>query len=190
MSDPHSSQTNAKLGDYLGLNLWTAKSRYGATIQTALDYTMGLNPGSEDISDILPHVASVAAAYGDPTGKYAKFLKAKAPSYTSDPTWYYNQPEALTHAPASAKGGKSEARKRTDEVYRLEIRGLNSHATPTETAASTDASNTDDPSPIPTIPFECPQVFATAVEVLLDDGIFVSCDDLKPFYGYVDNSVS
>ena len=50
------------MGDQLGMNLWTAKSKYGATIQTALDFTMNVNPKGEDISDIIPHVAAVAAA--------------------------------------------------------------------------------------------------------------------------------
>ena len=35
---------------------------------------MGLDPKKEQVSDIFPHVAAVAAAYGDPTGKYQAFL--------------------------------------------------------------------------------------------------------------------
>ena len=30
--------------------------------------------------------------------------------------------------------------------------------------------------------FECPQVFETAKEVELEDGLFVTCDELKPYY--------
>jgi hypothetical protein len=32
------------------------------------------------------------------------------------------------------------------------------------------------------IPFECPQVFTAALEVEVDDGVFVTCDELKPLY--------
>jgi hypothetical protein len=32
------------------------------------------------------------------------------------------------------------------------------------------------------IPFECPQVFALVASVEIDDGIFVTCDELRQFY--------
>jgi hypothetical protein len=37
-------------------------------------------------------------------------------------------------------------------------------------------------TPTPPIPFECPAVFTLAEEVEIDNGIFVTCDELKPFY--------
>jgi hypothetical protein len=32
------------------------------------------------------------------------------------------------------------------------------------------------------IPFECPAAFLVTQEVEIDNGIFVTCDELKPFY--------
>ncbi|KAF8213268.1 alginate lyase-domain-containing protein [Mycena galopus ATCC 62051] len=86
------ASTNAKLGDQLGMNFWTAESKQNATIQTALDYAMGLDPGKEDGTEILPHVAAVAAAYGDTTGKYTAFLEKNDGSYQTQAYWYYDQP--------------------------------------------------------------------------------------------------
>ena len=70
--------------------------------------------------------------------------------------------------------------------------------TPTPTAKNAvddapDAPDTSDADPdpaaataTPTIPFVCPPAFATAASVQLDDGVYVTCAELKPFYGYVD----
>lgn len=143
---------NAKIGDQLGLNLWALKSRYGATIQTALDYTMKLNPKFEDVTEILPHVASVAAAYGDPTGKYAIFLKKAMGDYQSKAFWLYDQTSALTNSPAAQ-----------------------SHAEANIANRSID----DVPD---SIPFQCPAVFEDLDKVEIDDGIYVTCEELKPFY--------
>ncbi|KAJ7492812.1 chondroitin AC/alginate lyase [Mycena latifolia] len=88
--------TLAKLGDQLGVNFWTAQSRYQATIQTALDFVMKLDPKDEDVTEVLPHVAAVAAAYGDPTGKYAAFLGQTMADYKKKPFFFYNQPEAFS----------------------------------------------------------------------------------------------
>jgi len=85
----------------LGLDLWSVKSKYGATIQTALDYTMGLNPKTEDVLEILPHVATVAAAYGDPKGKYAAFMSNTMSDYRSKSFWLYDQTGALPSSPAA-----------------------------------------------------------------------------------------
>jgi hypothetical protein len=97
---------NAKLGDQLGLDFWSAKSKYGATIQTAVDYTMALNPKGEDVGEIIPHVASIAAAYGDPKGRYAAFMTKTMANYQSKPFWFYDQTLALVSSPAS-KGKRS-----------------------------------------------------------------------------------
>ncbi|KIJ68290.1 hypothetical protein HYDPIDRAFT_24584 [Hydnomerulius pinastri MD-312] len=99
--------TNAKIGDQLGMSYWNTESKYGGTIQTALDYTMSLDPGSEKLSEVFPHVATVAAAYGDPNGKYAAFLQRNDPSYESQPYFYYDQSAALPHAPAQRKTRRS-----------------------------------------------------------------------------------
>ncbi|KAI0704924.1 alginate lyase-domain-containing protein [Cytidiella melzeri] len=187
---------NAKMGDQLGLNLWAAKSKYGATIQTALDYVMGVNPKSEDMSDIFPHVAAVAAAYGDPKGKYAAFLQKNDPNYQSQPFWFYDQSAALPNSPA----GKT---KRSDESQDPAFaEGSSTAGNPsfgvtynpwTNSSASRDMPSSDvgssvDGSTAPVevagaaIPFECPAVFRDATFTELEDDLFVTCDQLKRFY--------
>ncbi|KAI0361753.1 chondroitin AC/alginate lyase [Trametes cingulata] len=164
--------TNAKLADQLGMNFWTAKSKYGATIQTALDYTMGLDPKGEDISDIFPHVAAVAAAYGDPKGKYAGFLQKKESDYASQPFWFYDQSGALPNSPA---GGRGKHRRDTEALV------AEGAANAVDFAEGTGAHVLDDVN-TGEIHFECPAVFQQAKETELEDGLFVSCADLEPFY--------
>ncbi|KAF8633931.1 hypothetical protein AX15_001115 [Amanita polypyramis BW_CC] len=134
----------AKIGDELDLDLWNAKSKYGATIQTAVDYTMSVDPRKEDITEIIPHVLAVAAAYGDPHGKYAAFLK-RVGNYENKASWLYDQPEGVRRI-----RGRKEARSVEEVMGDIE--------------------------------FECPDVFSGVVRVELDDGVFVTCDELKPFY--------
>ncbi|EJD37964.1 chondroitin AC/alginate lyase, partial [Auricularia subglabra TFB-10046 SS5] len=93
---------NARLGDQLGLNFWSAKTRYGATIQTAVNYLMPRAGNTDDLQmgELAPHVATVAAAYGDPQGKYAKFLNnAYGSGYTGQRWWYFDQTAALPNSP-------------------------------------------------------------------------------------------
>lgn len=62
---------------------------------------MNLNPKGEDVAEILPHVAAIAAAYGDPKGKYAAFLKKWMSNYQSNSFWLYDQTKALPNSPAA-----------------------------------------------------------------------------------------
>lgn len=180
------------MGDQLGLNLWTAKSKYGATIQTALDYVMGVDPKGEDISDIFPHVAAIAAAYGDPKGKYATFLQKHNSDYKSQPFWFYDQSAALPNSPA----GKT---KRSDEDEDASSTGYSSTTNdtsstgmfiPWRTSSASQASSTIEPdnstAPVEVagapVDFQCPAVFKDATTTELEDGLFVTCDQLKPFY--------
>lgn len=161
------------MGDQLGLNFWTAKSKYGATIQTAVDYTMSQNAKGEDISNLFPHVAAVSAAYGDPKGKYAAFLQKNDPNYKGDPFWFYDQSGALPNSPA----GKT---KRSDEVDTEEpatdlLSVVHASSVPNGTMPVGVASTG-------TVPFECPEVFKNAKAVELEDGLFVTCDQLQHFY--------
>lgn len=96
-------KTNAKIGDFLGLDLWSTRSKYGATIQTAVDYAIKTKPDDEDVHELVPHVASVAAAYGDPDGKYAAFMSKTMEDYESKPFWFYDQTQALPNSPAARK---------------------------------------------------------------------------------------
>ena len=126
------------------MDFWSAKSKYGATIQTALDYVMSVNPKNEDRTECLPHVAAVAAAYGDPSGKYAAYLREHGGDYRSEAYWFYDQPEAIQ---------RTKTRERARDAQEMDF------------------------------DFECPAVFEVGAPVELDDGIFVTCQDLEPFYG-------
>lgn len=168
------TQTNAKLGDQLGQNFWIAKSKYGATIQNAVDFAMAQDPKSEDVSDIFPHVASAAAAYGDPTGKYKKFLSSKSRDYQSQAFYFYDQTDALPNSPAATR------KKKRDVML------------PVGNFAIKDASNSTTcvvANGLPAIPFECPEVFGKAPLVELEDGLFVSCDDIRRFYEGVEDCI-
>ncbi|KAF7306745.1 hypothetical protein MIND_00466200 [Mycena indigotica] len=99
----------AKLGDWLGLNFWQATSKYGATIQDAVDFTMRVDPKDEDATELLPHVAAIAAVYGDPKGSYAKFMKNLDSGYQKEPVWFYNQREAFTQASGRKAGNTRDA---------------------------------------------------------------------------------
>ncbi|TFK30586.1 hypothetical protein FA15DRAFT_699030 [Coprinopsis marcescibilis] len=149
---------NAKLGDFLGVNFWNTRSKYGATIQTALDYAMACDPQGEEVVDLIPHVAAVAAAYGDPNGKYASFLRKNMVNYQSKPFWFYDQPAAFSERSSSGKLARS--------------------------LSEGEDGQPDSPptAPPPKIPFSCPDVFKDATSVEIDNGVFVTCDDLRPLY--------
>ncbi|KAG9126103.1 hypothetical protein FRC07_004872 [Ceratobasidium sp. 392] len=151
--------TNAKLGDYIGVNLWDYKSKYGATIQTAVDYLMSLDPNGEKVEEALPHVAAVAAAYGDPEGKYAWYLKNGNRNYAKKPFWFYDQPAAISR-------NSIEPRK----VARDEP---SESSTPT-TESSIQASEVDQNHP--------PALFSDGKLVELEVGLFVSWEDVRAFY--------
>ena len=121
---------------------------------------MSRDPDGEDVNQILPHVAAVAAAYGDPTGKYVAFLNQHDPNYASKSYWFYDQPSALSKAP-TARSRRSVTWKREDAFD----------------SPSTLMNNV----PVP-VPFACPAIFDSSKEVEIDNGIFVTCDQLRPFY--------
>ncbi|KAJ2928935.1 hypothetical protein H1R20_g8291, partial [Candolleomyces eurysporus] len=161
---------NAKLGDALGIDLWSAKSKYGATIQTALDYAITCDPNGEDVLDLVPHVAAVSAAYGDPTGRYKSFLSKTMSNYESRPLWFYNQPSAFTKSATSGKSKRGVIFGRDDD-------------------ASEEGGSNEQPTvqggPVagrPSIPFACPEAFKDTAKVEIDNGIYVTCEQLRPFY--------
>jgi len=167
---------NAKLGDSLGVDFWTAKSKYGATIQTALDYAISHDAKNEGYSNLIPHVAAVAAAYGDPKGKYQKFLNKYMGDYQTKPFWFYNQAQALTKAPTN--------KKKSSLVKAQEDRSNDNGDSP-DTDDDGDGSGAGPATPVgphPKIPFTCPEVFKETTKVEIDNGIFVTCEDLQPMY--------
>lgn len=197
--------TNAKLGDELGMNFWKAKSKYGATIQTAVDYAMAQNPKDEDVTELAPHVAAVAAAYGDPSGKYAAFLRRIVPDYQGQPFWYYDQAQALPNSPGARLRSHSAAHR--DQSVLWDVFGLPelgrpdvsppdaaSNTTNTGSATAPNASSpitgdagssnpsAGDSSGGSPVSFQCPAVFDLGEDVEIDDGVFVTCDQLRPFY--------
>jgi hypothetical protein len=184
---------------------------------------MAQNPKQEDVSDIFPHVAAVAAAYGDPKGNYDKFLRMKDKNYGKAPYYFYNSPKAFRTAPSAGKasnsgttkGGKGQKGKNKSEVIlnarlarKSELEGNVHSGDVQETPApghaadsapdvggiagdackddSQDSPNASIPPPPP--PFECPAAFAEEEEVQLDDGEYVTCDELKPFFENVKNT--
>ena len=114
------------------------------------------------MSDIFPHVAAVAAAYGDPKGKYSGYLQNNDKSYKSEPFFYYDQTAALPNSPA----GKAK-------------RGASAEMAAGNSTADGAVPVTSQSTPIP---FECPAVFKDTPAVEIEDGLFVTCDQLKPFF--------
>ncbi|KAF9068076.1 alginate lyase-domain-containing protein [Rhodocollybia butyracea] len=88
----------AKIGDYLGKNYWTRETKYGGTIEKAINFAMTVDPGNENVSELVPHVTAGMAAYG-PSEAYDKFLSRQ--NYQDRPSWFYDQSSALTNAPTS-----------------------------------------------------------------------------------------
>lgn len=117
---------------------------------------MGLDPGKEDPSELVPHVAAVAAAYGDPSGKYQNFMKKYQPDYKQRAFWYYDQTNALPNSPAG-KASRGEGTVKEADV--------SSH-----------------PSIVPA--FTCPEQFLyePSGKTEFEDGLFFSCAQIAPFY--------
>jgi len=84
--------TNARLGDYLGLDsFWNKTTTKGGTIKAALDFTMTVQPGNETASELYPNIAAVASTY-DNNDTYASFLALKDPLYPAQGYFYWDQP--------------------------------------------------------------------------------------------------
>ncbi|KAJ6588095.1 alginate lyase-domain-containing protein [Mycena capillaripes] len=104
--------TNARLLKHADptSNDWNTTSN-GSTIQTAVDFLMTTNPsatGEANVTaEIYPNVAAVASTYGDPQGKYVKFLNASGFPYAQDSFFLWNQPLAGGALSASQSGSSS-----------------------------------------------------------------------------------
>lgn len=94
LSHTSNQQTNARLAKYADPTSfpWNFTTTAGSTIQTALDFALTVSPGNETASELYPNVAAVASAYGDPTGKYAAFLKEREVLYPGEPYFLWDQP--------------------------------------------------------------------------------------------------
>jgi len=58
-------------------------------------------------AEIYPNVAAIASAYGDPDGKYVKFLNASGFAYADDATFLWDQPLAGGDSLETTSGGAS-----------------------------------------------------------------------------------
>jgi hypothetical protein len=113
---------NAKLADSLGLNMWSAESGNGTTIQDAADYVLaaankivkegGFAAEKDDFADLSPHIAAVLAAYGDHSdNRYQKYLSNDALTADShnQRTWrLYNLPCAFYSSPSKGNTVSSQ----------------------------------------------------------------------------------
>lgn len=99
--------TVAKLGSYLGVDRWRTQTRYKATIKTAIDYLVTLDPGQEEKAAAMPLVACALSVYGDDNkSTYRKYLesfgtrssedgKSRTFTYKTKSWWFYEQPDAM-----------------------------------------------------------------------------------------------
>ncbi|CAE6419164.1 unnamed protein product [Rhizoctonia solani] len=172
--------TNAKLGDYIGINYWSVRTKYGATIQTAVDYVISLDPGNERVEDALPHVAAVAAAYGDPRSKYANYLRSGNRNYDKKSYWFYDQPAAISNKPKGKRDVEDGTLPTTDGSESIVARANPEDPAPSANpdgspeSESVDAAGVDQDHP--------PAMFANGRLVELEEGLFVGWDDVRDFY--------
>ncbi|KAJ7641334.1 chondroitin AC/alginate lyase [Roridomyces roridus] len=105
--------TNARLLKYADptSDPWHMTTKAGSNIQNALDMTMTVDPDASGegyaVDEIFQNVAAVAVEYGDPDGKYVKFLQAKFPEYAWDATFLWDQPLVGDPGPLGSNNGAS-----------------------------------------------------------------------------------
>jgi len=139
---------------------------------------MAQDPKKEAVSQIFPHVAAVAAAYGDPEKKYANFLQTHNRNYKSERYWLYDQVPALKMSPSRRREKRDSRRplrwKRQDadslEEYPDGDGIIAPPATQNDTASGSGMT------------FQCPEAFEGQEEIELDNGVFVTCNQVRPFY--------
>lgn len=164
-------QVNAKLGDYIGLDFWTTKTRYGATIQTAVDFLMNIKEKSEEISEVYPHIAAIAAAYGDPYGRYNSALRKGSAAYTRQPYWFYDQASAFGFSPV-AVARRTRSKRQEEHVFEMDL-AQDSKVLAGETTRPPHINITD---------LGRPATFGENDKVELDEGVFVTWDELRPYF--------
>ncbi|WVQ79983.1 hypothetical protein IAT38_002084 [Cryptococcus sp. DSM 104549] len=85
--------TNARIADFVGLDppAWERRTSVNTTMADGLHFAMAQDPYATDegnqIKQLSPVVAAFASKYGDPTGRYAAFLKQMDPYYPGQP-WF------------------------------------------------------------------------------------------------------
>lgn len=140
---------------------------------------MAQDPKKEAVSQVFPHVAAVAAAYGDPDKKYANFLQAHNSNYKSDRYWLYNQAPALKASP-SRRREKRDGRRPLR--WRRQDTDHDSEEYPDGDGIIVPPESQNDTASGKGVTFQCPEAFVGQDEVELDNGLFVTCDQVRPFY--------
>ncbi|KAG8734008.1 hypothetical protein FRC11_013494 [Ceratobasidium sp. 423] len=182
--------TNAKLGDYIGINYWSIRTKYGATIQTAVDYLISLDPGNERVEDALPHVAAVAAAYGDPHRKYANYLKSGNRNYDKKSYWFYDQPAAILNKPKGKRDVEDTTSPTTTTAN--DSGSPVASANPEDPTPSTNSEDSPEPDNVKATGVDQdhpPAMFANGRLVELEEGFFVGWDDVREFYRKTGNPI-
>lgn len=161
--------------------MWSSKSRYHANIQDALDYVLStspLPPSGESIQALLPHVAAVAVAYGDPDGKYAKFI-AKQDNGATHRTWWWHDVKGAFGPKSTVPHQRRDQARWSSRIFGRALLEEREDEIPTETA--TDALWSPGEEPIR------PDIFGVNGDdpVQLDDGVLVTWDDIRPYYATV-----
>ncbi|KIK96751.1 hypothetical protein PAXRUDRAFT_825612 [Paxillus rubicundulus Ve08.2h10] len=100
--------TNARIGDYIGLDFWDWKGFAGAGIQEAVDFAMTVPPGHEQAAELYQPIACTAAQFGDEDGKYANFLASADSEYPSSPYFLWSQPLSESGLAAARPGFSPE----------------------------------------------------------------------------------
>ena len=161
--------------------MWASRSRYGANIQDALDYVMQERPGSESMQSLLPHIAAISVAYGDPSKAYAKFIADKDDG-APHRTWFWRD------VPGAFGPNNKLPHQRRDHEDGLEPRvsGIACTACKHElrrgdevpTANATGVAWAPGEEPIR------PNIFGLNgdEEIELDDGVLVKWEDVRPYY--------
>lgn len=147
-----------------------------------MDYLVSLDPGNERVEDALPHVAAIAAAYGDPRRKYANYLKSGNRNYDKKSYWFYNQPAAISNKPKGKRDiedGTLSATTSNDSESPMAT------TSPEDPAPNTDAEDHPEPESVEATGVDQdhpPAMFANGRLVELEEGFFVGWDDVREFY--------
>ena len=163
--------------------MWASRSRYGANIQDALQFVMQESPGDESIQSLLPHVAAVAVAYGDPKKAYAKFI-ADQDDGAPHRTWFWRDVPG-----AFGPNNKLPHQRRDDEndCDECEPRANGIACTCNAKMRRYDEFPTANATGIAWSPGEepiRPDLFGLNGDdkIELDDGVFVTWEDIRPYY--------
>lgn len=184
------------------MDVWSAQSRYRATIQDALDYTITQPTQGESILSLLPHIASVAVAYGDPHGKYEAYIQKQDSGYARRTWWWHDVNNAFGPASTMPHQRKRWARSRSTLSARALPQSFSSTFLPIVASETNDTATTDAPPTTGTVTDPAwapgeepirPDIFGDVEDntpVQLDDAVFVTWDDIRPYYLTVMPSIS